>query len=364
MRLLRFLLLVPALLTTGCASFGYYAQAVGGQLDILARERPIAELLDPPPPSEAELPRRDEPLSPALKARLARILAMRDFATHALGLPDNGSYTRYAALDRRYVAWNVIATPEFSLAPKEWCFPVAGCVPYRGYFARGRAERFAAELRAEGLDVRVAPVAGYSTLGWFADPLLSTQLHQSDADLAAVMFHELAHAVVYVPGDAAFNESFATTVELEGVRRWLAQNGDGTAYAEFLRERAYQREFVTLVLEYRVRLGSLYASALPPAEMRARKAQVFAELRTAHAGLRTRWNGYDGYDAWFAQDLNNAHLALVGLYHEYVPAFQALLREVHGDLPAFYRLVRRLARLPPAERAARLSALDTARAGP
>jgi predicted aminopeptidase len=353
-----FLLLAIVLLTAGCASLGYYGQAVGGQFDILARTRPITEILDDNPTDGTVAP----PVTPAVKARLATVLQIRDFATNALHLPDNGSYRVYADLDRAQVAWNVVATPEFSLTPKEWCFLIAGCVPYRGYFSRANAEKFAATLKQERLDVRVAGVAAYSTLGWFRDPLFSTQLRRSDADIAALIFHELAHQQLYVSGDATFNESFATTVELEGMRRWLAQTNDVATMEHYQRDRTRHADFVTLLMKFRTRLETLYASPLSEEQMRTAKAHEFVALHAEYANLRKQWGGYDSYDSWFAQDLNNAHLASIGLYNQYVPAFQRLLANMHGDLPAFYRQTRMLSRLPIAERSARLAALNNAQA--
>lgn len=353
MRFLRIILpLTATLFATGCANLGYYSQAVTGQLDILGRTRTITELLDDSPDAATR------PLAPSVKARLATVLRVRDFATQALALPDNDSYRVYADLDRAQVAWNVVATPEFSLIPKEWCFPVAGCVPYRGYFSHKRARQFASELRHDRLDVRVAGVAAYSTLGWFRDPVFSTQLRRSDADIAALIFHELAHQKLYLPGDATFNESFATTVEIEGMRRWLAQDNDKAALENYLLDRTRQSAFVALLLKYRARLEALFASPLPEAQMRAEKARHYDALRAEYVDLRNQWNGYDGYNSWFTQDLNNAHLASVGLYHAYVPAFQALLASAHGDLPTFYRLAHALSRLPTAERTAQLAGDD------
>jgi predicted aminopeptidase len=359
MHFLRIFLLLPiVMLTTGCASLGYYGQAVGGQLDILARSRSITDILDDRTAADTVAP----PVKPAVKARLATVLQIRDFASNALHLPDNGSYRVYADLDRTQVAWNVVATPEFSLTPKEWCFFIAGCVPYRGYFSRANAEKFAATLKQEGLDVRIAGVAAYSTLGWFRDPLFSTQLRRSDADIAALIFHELAHQQLYVSGDAAFNESFATTVEIEGMRRWLAQANDVAGMERYQRDRTHHADFVALLMKFRSRLEALYASALDEEQMRTAKAHEFATLRAEYTKLRKQWDGYDGYDSWFAQDLNNAHLASVSLYNQYVPAFQRLLADMHGDLRAFYRQARSLSRLPTTERSARLAALHNTQA--
>jgi predicted aminopeptidase len=236
-------------------------------------------------------------------------------------------------------------------------------VPYRGYFARPRAEREADALRREHLDVRVAGVAAYSTLGWFRDPVLESQLRLDDTELAAVLFHELAHQKVYVPGDATFNESFATTVEVEGLRRWLAATGNPAAFETWQHARTRQQEFVDLVLRCRARLAELYASGADDDAKRAGKQRLFAELRNDYAQLKTHWGGDNRYDGWVAQDLNNAHLAGIGLYHEHVPEFQRLLAAHGGDLPAFYRAARKLSRLPAAERNTRLAALTRSPAG-
>jgi len=373
MRSLRILLLLAATtLTGGCTGLGYYSQAIFGQLDILTRTREIAELLEDTPADDMGDYPAGPSLTPAVKARLAAVLQVRDFATQALALPDNGSYRVYAELDRSQAAWNVVATAEFSLTPIEWCFPVAGCVPYRGYFSHASAQRFAETLKQDRLDVRVAGVAAYSTLGWFSDPVFSTQLRRSDTEIAALIFHELAHQKLYLRGDATFNESFATTVEIEGMRRWLAQGSDQAALGNYLRNKARHAEYVALLLKFRTRLEALYASPLSEEPMRAAKACHYEALRTEYMELRKQHGGGEqskprreravdhGYDAWFAQGINNAHLASVGLYHQYVPAFQALLASVQGDLPAFYRLALDLSLLPKEQRTARLSELNYA----
>lgn len=392
MRFLRIhLLLAAAMLNSGCTSIGYYSQAIFGQLDILTRTHAISELLDDSLEDDTGAYTSRPSLTPAIKARLATVLRIRDFATQALMLPDNGSYRVYAELDRTQAAWNVVATPEFSFTPKEWCFPIAGCVPYRGYFSQASAQQFAEVLKQDRLDVRVAGVTAYSTLGWFRDPVFSTQLRRSDADIAALVFHELAHQQLYLRDDATFNESFATAVEIEGMHRWLAQDGDEAALSNYLRNKARQTEFVALLLKYRTRLEALYALPLPEESMRAAKARNYAALKTEYAELRNQRVRTDvrdsigmrpatnervrvgsdrskprqalaidqGYDAWFAQGINNAHLASVGLYHQYVPAFQTLLARVHGDMTAFYKLAHDLSRLPKEERTARLTELNT-----
>ena len=242
--------LVPLLLgvlLSGCASLDYYAQVSRGQLDLLAARQPVADLL------------ADPQTDPQLQRRLALAQQARDFASARLALPDNRSYRLYADLRRPYVVWNVFATPELSLAPLTHCFPVAGCVAYRGFYQQGRARGAAALLQGEGLDTYVAGIEAYSTLGWFDDPILNTMLRWDDERLAAVIFHELAHQQLYVADDTAFNESFASFVEQEGLRQWRAARGlaPGDAHAERMR-----RQFTQLILASRERLQALYALSL------------------------------------------------------------------------------------------------------
>ena len=338
-------------LVSGCANVSYYWQSVSGQMDLWRRERPIDEVMA-------------DPASPqALKDRLARVLEIRVFASGELGLPDNASYRRYADLGRPFVVWNVFATPEFSVQPLPSCFPFAGCVSYRGFFAREDAERHAAGLAGDGHDVYVGGVPAYSTLGWFADPVLNTFIHFPEPEIARLIFHELAHQVVYVRDDTAFNESFAVAVEQEGVRRWLARGGDAARRDEFERGRRIRAEFAGLIQKHRARLDALYRSRLAPDAMRSRKRQILAELVSEFQSIRAGWGGYSGYDNWFAGPLNNAQLASVAVYAQWVAAFEALLARESTDLTRFYAAVKELAALPREERETQLRALVTRKAG-
>jgi predicted aminopeptidase len=253
--------------------------------------------------------------------------------------------------------WNVFATPEFSVRPRRWCFIFAGCVNYRGYFAKADADGFASETAGKGYDVFVGGVPAYSLLGYFPDPVLNTFIHYPTPHLARLIFHELAHQVVYVRDDSVFNESFAVAVEQEGIRRWLERYGtdrDRRSYEEITRRRA---DFLRLIETYRGRLDALYKSDLAPDAMRARKAELFAELRTDYLQLKQSWGGFAGYDHWFARPPNNALLASVGIYTKRVPAFQALLAREGGDLQRFYGAARELARLGKIQRTAALDSL-------
>jgi predicted aminopeptidase len=239
----------------------------------------------------------------------------------------------------------VVAAPEFSVDPKQWCFPIVGCVAYRGYFVEKRARRFAAGLHAKGFDVVVGGVAAYSTLGHFDDPILSSMVNWNDVELASIIFHELTHQMLYVPNDASFNEALATIVEEEGVRRWLQQQGRVKDLAEHLLLHGRYLEVIALMNETRNHLRTLYASGLPPPLMRERKRETFEELREAYAALKAQWGGHAPFDAWFAADVNNAHLASIATYFTCVPGFERELKAVGGDLPAFYLRVRELAKL-------------------
>ena len=328
----------------GCSAIDFYWQGFAGQLDLLSRARPVPEVAE-------------STSDPALKAKLERAQEMRAFASRELGLPDNASYTRYVDLGRPYVVWNVFAAPEFSLSPRQWCFPIAGCVAYRGYFAEADARAEAERLAAEGYDVHLAGVPAYSTLGYFNDPLLSTFVRARDSEIARLIFHELAHQVVYVKDDTSFNESFAVAVEEEGLARWQAAHPGNAQFAQDVaRMNRLRADFRTLIRGARERLATLYASDLPDADKRARKAEIFADMRTEYERIKGGWNGAPVFDRWFASGANNAGIVAAGLYNDHVQQFAALLASEGGDLPRFYERVRELAALPKAERERALEA--------
>jgi predicted aminopeptidase len=339
------------LFAAGCSGLGYYYQAARGQFALSHDARPLPVVLS------------DPATSPDLRARLETASAIRDYASTELKLPDNDSYRKYADLKRPFVVWNVFAAPEFSIRAREWCFPVAGCVGYKGWFDQQSAESFADTTRHEGYDVFVYGVPAYSTLGWFDDPLLNTFIHYPRTELARLIFHELAHQVAYADGDSTFNESFATAVELEGVRRWLSRNGSEAERAEFEAMQVRKRDFVDLVERTRARLNAVYTSKLDLASMRSAKAAEFARMRSEYESLRERWGGFRGYDRWFNQALGNAHLASVATYTQRVPAFDALLARSGGGLEQWYREARRLAKLPAQSRTAELDRLAPATGG-
>jgi len=336
--------------TSGCSTLGYYAHSVGGHLSLLRSAKPVGQW-----EADAQTP-------PALKERLALTRRIRDYAVSELKLPDNASYRRYADLKRNAAVWNVVAAPELSLKLKTWCFPVVGCVSYRGYFDRAKADAFADELRAErGLEVSVYGVPAYSTLGalpgdFFADPLLNTFINFPEGELARLIFHELGHQVAYAKGDTVFNESFATTIERIGGVRWLSERASPQAREEYARYDGRRRDFRALTHRYRKQLDALYESSASDEQKRAGKLALFAQMRADSEALKTgTWGGFSGYDAWFAR-ANNASLGVLAAYDELVPAFEALFEREGRDFKRFYAEVKRLADLPKAERRAALGA--------
>lgn len=336
-------------LLAGCGSAGYLSQSVRGHLDVMRAARPVeAWLADAATPAE-------------LRERLELSQRMRDFAVAELALPDNASYRRYAELGRPAVVWNVVAAPELSLTLRTWCFPVVGCVGYRGYFARADAEALAAELRAGGEEVSVYGVPAYSTLGrlpgdFFADPLLSTFIRWPEGELARLIFHELAHQVAYAADDTEFNESYATAVERLGGARWLAEHASPAAREAHERLEARRRDFRALAGATRARLAAIYQGPGSADDKRRAKAEALAAMRAEHARLKAGpWGGHAGYDAWFA-NANNASLGVQAAYNALVPAFEALYEHEGRDFGRFHAAVRRLAALPKAERRATLAA--------
>ncbi|WP_248747448.1 aminopeptidase [Pseudomonas sp. MWU12-2037] len=331
------------LLLGGCSSLNYYSQLAGGQLSLLHAREPVAEVIADPA--------RD----PKLREHLAQSQQARAFASEHLHLPDNRSYRLYADIKRPYVVWNVFATPEFSLTPQQHCFPIAGCVAYRGYYNQGAARGEAALQKQQGMDVYIGGVEAYSTLGWFDDPIISSMMTWGDERLATLIFHELAHQRFYVKDDTEFNESYANFVEQEGTRQWRAARGLPPAKVNDV---AQKDQFIELVLKTRTRLQQLYAQALPVEQMRERKAQEFQRLRDEYHQMQaSQWAGDKRYDAWINGPLNNAKLLPFGLYDQWVPAFAALFKQVNGDWPSFFKAVEKLGGLPVGDRTAALRKL-------
>ena len=332
-------------LLSGC--FGFYGQALRGQSEILAKQRSLAAVVaDPSTPQET-------------KDKLRQVHRIRQFADRRLALQVGDNYGSYVDLKRDSVVWNVMAAPEFSLQPKTWCYPVAGCVGYRGFFTKLDADRLVADLQAQGYDVYSGGVDAYSTLGFLRDPVLNTFLDKSEVDLASLLFHELAHARFYLKGDTAFNESFATAVEYAGLKLWLQDRGEPATFDRYLQYEEAIAQFRALVAGTRAELAQLYRQPLAPAEMRARKAALITALRDRYQSQKPQLHGVS-FDRWFFADINNAKLNSVATYEDLVPGFTTILARCNQDFPCFYAAVERLAQRPKAERDALLRHLGQA----
>ncbi len=337
-------IVLGAMCLAGCG-ISYYWQAATGHLGLMRDAEPVAAVV------------ADPRTAPELRDKLVYATAAVTFAHEQLLLPDNDSYTSFADLGRPFAVWNVIAAPALSLEPLTWCFPIAGCVSYRGYFAAERAQTFAGKLRVKGDDVFVGGVAAYSTLGRFADPLLSTMMNMSDYRLAGIIFHELAHQHLYVRDDTQFNESFASFVEMEGMRRWLLYRADEQALCRYRRASHRERQVLRLLGEIRAALADVYGRDMPDADKLEAKVDMLAALPDAYDQLKASWVGPPNFDHWFDVPFNNARLAALATYAKDVPAFAELFRQSDEDLQVFYQRAVELAAVPADERQVRLDAL-------
>ncbi|NDA14031.1 MAG: aminopeptidase [Gammaproteobacteria bacterium] len=322
----RVFVILAAISLAGCQNVSYYSQAISGQASLLWNSKAIEQVLKHPD------------TTPALRARLQLVQEIRAYAVDALDLPESKSYQRYTDIGRDFVLWSVVAAREFSIAPELFCFPIVGCVSYHGYFQRSKAEEEAATLRARGLEVSVGPVAAYSTLGWFPDPVLSSVLKYPDPELAGLIFHELSHERVYIKDDTTFNESFASFVERVGVRQWLQSRGQDDALRDYQRRSDQRDRLIALIASTRERLGTVYAMDLPDPKKREQKDQLLNQLRDEYRRLRDL-DEVPNWGSWFERDLNNAKLAAVGTYYDQTDYFEDLFRQAEGNFSTFYRLV-------------------------
>jgi len=329
--------IVSLLLLSGCQSAVFYTQATVGQSELLWHSRPIDEVLADPQTPEG------------IRQRLTLVESVRQFAGEVLALPANRSYRRYVDIERDFVMWNVFAAAEFSVEPELFCYPIAGCVGYQGYFNKADAVAFADSLAVQGFDISVGPVAAYSTLGWFADPVVSSVLNYSDTDLAGLVFHELAHERVYIKDDTTFNESFATFVEREGTRRWLASSGQQADIPRLEKFQAQRDAVIDLIRSARSELQVLYMEELSVEEMRWRKVAVFDQLQVDYADMRRAGDAND-WRNWFDSNLNNAKLASIGAYYDRVEFFEQLFESANRNFEVFYRLVKELEDSPREDR--------------
>lgn len=342
----RFSLIAGLALSAGCGRLGYYVHCTQGHLALLTSSTPISKILsDPDTPDE-------------LAEQLQELTRIRDFASTELGLPNNGSYRSYSDLQRPFATWNVVATKEFDLQPLRWCFPVAGCLPYRGFFDRQRAESFATKLKKQGYDTYLYGVSAYSTLGWFNDPLLSTFLNRPATDRAGIIFHELAHQQLFLQNDPSFSEGFAMAVEQLGVEHWLARNGSAADSAVYRHQLRLEEDFIQLLSNLRQQLADLYAQPLCSNCKRQEKARLLASFIADYDQWKTTRGNNSGYDEWVTDQLNNAKLASINTYSQKVASFRILFSRQGSDFKRFYQAVREISELPEDERIDRLKSFE------
>ncbi len=340
-------LLLLVTMLNGCTTIGYYSQAVSGHISLMVSGQPVEAVI-----ADASTPA-------ALRDKLAISRQAREFAVQRLALPVGDAFGEYVNLDRSWVVVNLVAAPEFSLEPHRWCYPILGCQAYRGYFRLKDAQREQALFHARGFDTFIGGVTAYSTLGWFDDPLHTGFTRLPEDRMVALMFHELAHQVVYIPDDTAFNESFATAVELEGLRLWLAAQGKPGQFRQALERLSRLNQTLTLVQAFSTRLEALYAQQglVPDDQLRTRKADLLEQLALAYQQTSEDWPEPGPFGP-APVTLNNANLALFRQYNQHVPAFRQLLRENGYDFAGFYRAVDELSQKPAPQRSELLTDLS------
>lgn len=331
-------LLTLLLCSTGCSTVSYYSQAVGGHLKLMRAREPIDKLLSA------------ETTDEELRAKLQTLIDARQYAVDTLKLPNNDSYNTYVETGRRYVTWNVVAAEEFSLNAKTWCFPVAGCVNYKGYFAEENANEYAQELIDQNLDVNVGGASAYSTLGWFDDPVLDTMLSGGDIRYVGTLFHELAHQLLYIKDDSNFNEAFASFVEQEGIRTWLTDRNELDRIGRYNDHLGRSADFSALLKTTREALQSVYSQDATDEVKRTGKQAALDDMQANYQTLKVSWDGYSGYDGWFSRKVNNARLVSVATYRKLIPAFAAMYIDANRDLSAFYEIAKAVAAMPTDER--------------
>lgn len=328
------LILLQSILISGCADLGYYLHSVKGHWGVVSATRDIDDLLV------------DPTTTPALKQRLQLVQDIRRFAFNELQLPLSGSYTEYADLGRPYVLKNLFAAPAYSLEARQWCYPIAGCAGYRGFFEHSRLQELVAELQEQHYDIYVANVAAYSTLGWFDDPLLNTFINWPDHVLAGLIFHELAHQRLYVKGDTRFNESFATAVQQEGVERWLMSHGEDNLLSRYRQRQLNRRQVLHLILKARDKLDKVYRSELADGVKAVQKREILDLLKQDYKELSASFAVADGFSYWFDQELNNAYVLAVSTYNDWTPVFRQFIRQGNGQMAEFYQQAEELSNLP------------------
>ena len=331
------LFLMGILCLTGCDTVSYYSQGIQGHFNLVSRVKPIEDVIE------------NKQTSEKTRKQLVQALKARQFAIKTLKLPDNKSYKGYADLKRKNVTWNVVATKELSMEPYKSCFPITGCLSYRGYFSEGRAKQFADKLKQEDYEIHIGGSSAYSTLGWFKDPIVSPMLRYGDVQLAQTLFHELAHQRLYIKDDSDFNEAFATAVGQNGVREWLTET-DSKALPRYNKNLSRYGQFLKLLSDTAAELKDLYSTKLSDEGKREKKKQLIVELRKNYQGFKKQHPGYTNFDGWFEKPINNPRLAMVSVYHELVPDFDRWLQACDNDFPRFYNAIESISKMPKEQR--------------
>lgn len=335
---------ISVTLIQGCSSAAYYKQAIGGQYEILSRRIEITDLIN------------NEDTSVDLKKKLELVLQIRAFSKKEMAMNVGENYSQYSDTQRDYVVWNVSASPSLSLTPYQWCYPIVGCQSYRGYFHQKMAIEEASNLQQQGYDTWVGGVSAYSTLGWFEDPVLNTFIFRSDADLAALLIHELSHQILYIKDDTAFNESFATAVEIEGLKRWLKKVKQEELLIDYQQKREEKAFFIETVSATTEKLKALYESELSDDDKTIKKEQIISTLRNSYKKAITDKSLRGYYTQWFNK-INNAKLASISNYYTYVPAFSVMIADANGDMTTFYQQAKALSEMDKKTRTKTLEAL-------
>jgi predicted aminopeptidase len=327
---MRLIIVLVVLLSSGCADLGYYWHSAKGHMEVMNRRVAIKDLL------------RDPQTDTELKQRLTLVREIREFAFNRLRLPESGSYSDYAQLDNPYVLQNLFAAPEFSTQLLSWCYPVAGCTSYRGFYEQQRLDAFVAGLKADKNEVHISRVPAYSTLGWFDDPVLSSFINWPDHRLAGLLFHELTHQRIYIDGDSRFNESLASAVQLVGIRLWLEYKNQPLLLEKYNRGLVYRRDVAQLIESARDQLEKIYKNGETDDWKRQQKQKIFQLMRDQYEDISRRHNYRDGYAKWVAADLNNAKLGSVSTYNALIPAFVSMITALDNDFERFYRYAEKL----------------------
>ena len=338
MMILKYLCLFGLFLfLSGCSTVSYYGQSAKGHFSLMLKQKPINQLL------------KDQNISEQRKNDLALVQEIRAYAYERLKLPKNGSYAKFVELDRKAVTWNLVVNPKYSMTPAQWCFPIVGCISYKGYFSEKKARYEAEKLTMLDYDVYVAESTAYSTLGWFNDPVISTMLDHGVLLTAETIFHELAHQQVYHKSDSDFNEAFATAVGQAGTRLWLKEKHPESlaVYEEHLQK---QQQFIQLILDTSAKLKTLYKIKMQDSETEKRKRKIIEQLRINYTRLKQTWKGDTRYDTWFDKPINNARLALIGVYYEKIPDFSRQLKAYNYNFERFYREMKKLETLTKKQR--------------